>query len=337
MSGLLFIVSAPSGTGKTTLVERLVRDMPGHRDVALVHVARAAPGEADGVDYNFISRAALRGDDRGRRSAGARGRVRQPLRHRRGRDASARSPGGDDLVLVIDVQGARKVRTHGLRARRRSSCCRRPSRCSRSGCGGAARTPRRRSSGGSRWRSRRSPPSRSTTTSSINDDVDSARRAAARDRRSGTLEAARDAAEGRRDHRELPRRAPPRVNAPERPGARRTMSLIALGVTGGIGAYKAVEVARGLQKRGHDVVAIMTRSARRFVGPLTFEAITRRRVITDQWSPGTQRRHRAHLDRHRHRPAARRAGDRQHHRQVRRTASPTISCRRCISRRARRC
>ena len=42
--------------------------------------------------------------------------------------------------------------------------------------------------------------------------------------------------------------------------------LIALGVTGGIGAYKAVEVARGLQKRGHDVVAIMTRSARRFVG-----------------------------------------------------------------------
>ena len=65
------------------------------------------------------------------------------------------------------------------------------------------------------------------------------------------------------------------------------MSLIALGVTGGIGAYKAVEIARGLQKRDHDVVAIMTRSARRFVGPLTFEAITGRRVITDQWSPGS--------------------------------------------------
>jgi phosphopantothenoylcysteine decarboxylase/phosphopantothenate--cysteine ligase len=64
------------------------------------------------------------------------------------------------------------------------------------------------------------------------------------------------------------------------------MALVALGVTGGIGAYKAVEVARGLQKRGHDVVAIMTRSARRFVTPLTFEAITRRRVITTQWAPG---------------------------------------------------
>ena len=64
------------------------------------------------------------------------------------------------------------------------------------------------------------------------------------------------------------------------------MALIALGVTGGIGAYKAVEVARGLQKRGHDVVAIMTRSAKRFVGEVTFEAITRRAVITDQYATG---------------------------------------------------
>jgi phosphopantothenoylcysteine decarboxylase / phosphopantothenate---cysteine ligase len=64
------------------------------------------------------------------------------------------------------------------------------------------------------------------------------------------------------------------------------MSLIALGVTGGIGAYKAVEVARGLQKRGHEIAAIMTRSARKFVGELTFEAITGRRVITDQFAPG---------------------------------------------------
>jgi phosphopantothenoylcysteine decarboxylase / phosphopantothenate---cysteine ligase len=64
------------------------------------------------------------------------------------------------------------------------------------------------------------------------------------------------------------------------------MALIALGVTGGIGAYKAVEVCRGLQKRGHDVVAVMTRAAARFVGPVTFEAITRRPVITSQWNPG---------------------------------------------------
>ncbi len=64
------------------------------------------------------------------------------------------------------------------------------------------------------------------------------------------------------------------------------MGLIALGVTGGIGAYKAIEIARGLQEAGHDVVAIMTPSAHKFVGRVTFEAITRRRVITDQFAPG---------------------------------------------------
>ena len=64
------------------------------------------------------------------------------------------------------------------------------------------------------------------------------------------------------------------------------MARVALGITGGIGAYKAVEVARGLQKRGHDVVAVMTRNARRFVGPVTLEAITRHPVVTSQWTSG---------------------------------------------------
>ena len=64
------------------------------------------------------------------------------------------------------------------------------------------------------------------------------------------------------------------------------MSTIALGICGGIGAYKSVEVARGLQKQGHDVIAVMTRSAKRFVGTVTFEAITRHRVVTSQFEPG---------------------------------------------------
>src|SRR5262245_301010 len=63
--------------------------------------------------------------------------------------------------------------------------------------------------------------------------------------------------------------------------------LIALGVSGGIGADKAVAVARGLQRRGHDVVAVMRLYAMKFVGSLTFEAITRRRVITDQFETGS--------------------------------------------------
>jgi phosphopantothenoylcysteine decarboxylase/phosphopantothenate--cysteine ligase len=64
------------------------------------------------------------------------------------------------------------------------------------------------------------------------------------------------------------------------------MAMIAVGVCGGIGAYKSVEVVRGLQKLGHDVVAVMTRSARQFVGELTFEAITRHRVLKSQFEPG---------------------------------------------------
>jgi phosphopantothenoylcysteine decarboxylase / phosphopantothenate---cysteine ligase len=64
------------------------------------------------------------------------------------------------------------------------------------------------------------------------------------------------------------------------------MALVAVGVSGGISAYKAVEVVRQLQKAGHQVAVVMTRAATRFVGPVTFEAITQRRVITSQWAPG---------------------------------------------------
>ena len=64
------------------------------------------------------------------------------------------------------------------------------------------------------------------------------------------------------------------------------MALVAVGVSGGISAYKAVEVVRQLQKAGHHVAVAMTRAATRFVGPLTFEAITQRRVVTSQWTRG---------------------------------------------------
>src|SRR5256884_6416450 len=54
--GLLFIVSAPSGAGKTTLVERLVEQTPRLK-MSRSYTSRAArQGEADGVDYNFVSR-----------------------------------------------------------------------------------------------------------------------------------------------------------------------------------------------------------------------------------------------------------------------------------------
>lgn len=60
---------------------------------------------------------------------------------------------------------------------------------------------------------------------------------------------------------------------------------VALGVTGGIAAYKAAELARRLQQEGLRVQVVMTRSAQQFIQPLTFAAITGQKVITDTFAP----------------------------------------------------
>jgi len=54
-------------------------------------------------------------------------------------------------------------------------------------------------------------------------------------------------------------------------------------VTGGVAAYKAAELSRELQRRGATVQVAMTQAATRFVGPVTFQALTGRPVFTDQW------------------------------------------------------
>jgi phosphopantothenoylcysteine decarboxylase / phosphopantothenate---cysteine ligase len=64
---------------------------------------------------------------------------------------------------------------------------------------------------------------------------------------------------------------------------------VALGVTGCIAAYKAIEVMRGLQKAGLSVQVILTRSAAEFVTPLTFESLSAQSVITDMFQPGQNR------------------------------------------------
>src|SRR6204780_3527111 len=56
---------------------------------------------------------------------------------------------------------------------------------------------------------------------------------------------------------------------------------IALGVTGGVAAYKAAELVRRLQQEKLDVQVVMTRSAQEFITPLTFAALTGQKVITD--------------------------------------------------------
>ena len=111
--GRLFIVSAPSGTGKTTLARRLVAVTPG---VALSRSYTSRPirpGEADGVDYNYVTRERFLS----MRDAGGFLEWAEVFGNLYGTgraDTERRLAEGDDLVLVIDVQGAAKVRASGV-------------------------------------------------------------------------------------------------------------------------------------------------------------------------------------------------------------------------------
>src|SRR6202020_999657 len=63
---------------------------------------------------------------------------------------------------------------------------------------------------------------------------------------------------------------------------------VALGVTGGIAAYKAAEIVRLLQDRGIRVQVVMTQAAQEFVRPLTFAALSGEKVITGMFSPSEE-------------------------------------------------
>ena len=107
--GLLIVVSAPSGTGKTTIVGRLVERVPGLVRSRSYTSRAPRPGELEGIDYHFVAPARFRemietgaflewadvfGQLYGTGAA-------ETERHR---------TAGFDVVLVIDVQGARQVR-----------------------------------------------------------------------------------------------------------------------------------------------------------------------------------------------------------------------------------
>lgn len=113
--GKLFIVSAPSGTGKTTLVEALVKRVP---DLAMSRSYTSRPpraGETDGVDYNFID------PERFAEMAAADAFLEWAtiFGNRYGTcaaDTKKHLVEGRDVVLVIDVQGAEQVRRRGIDA-----------------------------------------------------------------------------------------------------------------------------------------------------------------------------------------------------------------------------
>ncbi len=111
--GQLFVVSAPSGTGKTTVVERLVQVVP-ELTMSRSYTSRPArAGERDGVDYNFVSRQTFE-------AMVARGEFLEYADvfgnlYGTGRtDAEGLMASGKDVVLVIDVQGAGQVRAGGI-------------------------------------------------------------------------------------------------------------------------------------------------------------------------------------------------------------------------------
>jgi guanylate kinase len=111
--GLLFIVSAPSGTGKTTLVERLVQVLPNLRMSRSYTSRIARGGERDGLDYHFVSREVF--ETRIRERAFLEwADVFGNYYGTSASDVERQLKEGQDVVLVIDVQGARQVKRRGI-------------------------------------------------------------------------------------------------------------------------------------------------------------------------------------------------------------------------------
>tara|TARA_B100001123_G_scaffold448592_1_gene610358 strand:- start:3264 stop:3887 length:624 start_codon:yes stop_codon:yes gene_type:complete len=111
--GQLFIVSAPSGTGKTTLVKQLAQVTP-KLQVSRSYTSRSARSdECDGVDYNFVTRE--RFDEMVRSAAFLEWtEVFGNYYGTCAEDVERVLASGDDLVLVIEVQGANQIRARGI-------------------------------------------------------------------------------------------------------------------------------------------------------------------------------------------------------------------------------
>ena len=109
-SGLLFVITAPSGAGKTSLIDAVMREDPSLK-ISVSYTTRAPrPGEKDGVDYHYVDDAtflAMRERGEFLESAEVHGN-RYGTSRTVIQDAVQR---GEDLILEIDWQGARQVRT----------------------------------------------------------------------------------------------------------------------------------------------------------------------------------------------------------------------------------
>ncbi|MBZ5639280.1 MAG: guanylate kinase [Acidobacteriia bacterium] len=113
--GILFVISAPSGTGKSSVAKRVLSAVPGIRFSVSYTTRPRRAGEVDGREYHFVD------DARFDAMAASSGFLEWAhvfgRRYGTGRDATEAALGaGLDLLLDIDVQGARKVRECGIAA-----------------------------------------------------------------------------------------------------------------------------------------------------------------------------------------------------------------------------
>ncbi len=115
MKGLLFILSAPSGAGKTTVCEALIEKTDRVKKAITTTTRPPRPGEKDGVDYFFLSQEEFK-------AKLARGRFFEhalvyDYYYGSGRDyVETQLEAGYDVILVVDVQGARSIRELGVEA-----------------------------------------------------------------------------------------------------------------------------------------------------------------------------------------------------------------------------
>lgn len=112
-TGILFVISAPSGTGKTTLLRQVMARLPGLNFSVSHTTRRPRPGEVDGRDYCFVSRNQFEkmiADNQFLEWA----RVHDNYYGTSVQAVTDRLQAGEDILLDIDVQGAAIIRSAGV-------------------------------------------------------------------------------------------------------------------------------------------------------------------------------------------------------------------------------
>ena len=109
MSGKLFVVTAPSGAGKTSLIDAVMKDDASLKISVSYTTRKPRPGEKDGVDYHFV-------DQRTFRAMQSRGEFLESAEVHGNHYGTAKKvildavAKGEDIILEIDWQGAQQVR-----------------------------------------------------------------------------------------------------------------------------------------------------------------------------------------------------------------------------------